>query len=109
MKMDLHNLPARQLAGMIKSRQASAREVVGAFLDRIEALNPTYNAIVSMLPREDILAQADAADAAVARGDTEGGEPLKCNCRSIGAEARRKAFYRKIRRKAGNPPNRSGS
>jgi amidase len=70
--MDLHNLPARQLAGMIKSREVSAREVVSAFLDRIEALNPTYNAIVSMLPREDILAQADAADTAVARGDAIG-------------------------------------
>jgi amidase len=57
---------------MIKSRQASAREVVTAFLDRIEALNPTYNAIVSMRPREDILAQTDAADAAVASGDTVG-------------------------------------
>ncbi len=38
--MDLHNLPARQLAGMIKSREVSAREVVSAFLDRIEALTP---------------------------------------------------------------------
>jgi amidase len=70
--MDLHNLPARRLADMIKSREASAREVITAFLDRIDALNPTYNAIVSMLPREDILAQADAADAAVARGDAVG-------------------------------------
>jgi len=70
--MDLHNLPARQLAAMIRAREASAREVVTAFLDRISALNPTYNAIVSMRPREDILAQADAADAAVARGDAVG-------------------------------------
>jgi amidase len=70
--MDLHNLPARQLAALIKSREASAREVVSAFLDRIEALNPTYNAIVSLLPRARILAQADAADAAVARGDSIG-------------------------------------
>jgi len=70
--MDLHNLPARRLAGMIKSRQASAREVVTAFLDRIEALNPTYNAIVSLLPRAQIMAQADAADMAVARGDAVG-------------------------------------
>jgi amidase len=70
--MDLHNFPARQLAGMIRSREASAREVVTAFLDRIEALNPTYNAIISLLPRAQIIAQADAADAAVARGDAVG-------------------------------------
>jgi len=70
--MDLHNVSARQLAALIKSRQASAREVAGAFLDRIEALNPTYNAIVSLLPRAQIMAQADAADGAVARGDAIG-------------------------------------
>ena len=36
-----------------------------AFLDRIDAVNPTYNAIVSMRPRSDLLAEADRADDAV--------------------------------------------
>lgn len=66
--MDLINFPARQLAAMIKSRKASAREVMSAFLDRIDALNPTYNPIVSMRPRDECLALADEADAEVTRG-----------------------------------------
>jgi amidase len=70
--MDLPNLPARQLAAKIRTRQASAREVMTAFLDRIETLNPTYNAIVSLRPRETCLALADLADATVARGETVG-------------------------------------
>ena len=71
-KTDLPGLPARRLAALIKSREASARDVVTAFLDRIEALNPTYNAIISLLPRANIMAQADAADEAVARGEEVG-------------------------------------
>ena len=39
-----------------------------ACLDRIDRLNPTYNAIVSLQPREQLLAQADARDAQLARG-----------------------------------------
>lgn len=66
--MDLFSLSARQLATMIKSRKASAREVMSAFLDRIDALNPIYNAIVSRIPREECLALADEADAEVMRG-----------------------------------------
>jgi amidase len=57
---------------MIRERAVSSREVIGAFLDRIDAVNPKHNAIVSPRPREDILREADAADAAVARGDALG-------------------------------------
>ena len=55
-------LSAVELAALLKRRAASAREVAAAFLDRIELLNPEYNAIVSLRPRADILAEADAAD-----------------------------------------------
>lgn len=65
-------LPARRLATLIRRRELSSREVVRAFLDRIDALNPRFNAIVSRVETEAALAQADAADAAVARGDTLG-------------------------------------
>ena len=40
----------------------SCREVMTAYLDRIERLNPRFNAIVSLRPREALLAEADAAD-----------------------------------------------
>ena len=56
----------------IRARELSSREVVTAFLDHIAALNPRFNAIVSMRPPEQVLAEADAADAAVARGEPVG-------------------------------------
>jgi amidase len=69
---DICQLPAREIAALIRRRALSSREVVGAFLQQVDALNPRFNAIVSMVPREQVLAQADAADAAVARGDVLG-------------------------------------
>lgn len=65
-------LPARALAALIRRRELSSREVVQAFLERIDALNPRFNAIVSLVEPGKALAAADAADAAVARGDTLG-------------------------------------
>lgn len=69
---ELCRLDAGTLSRLIARRDVSAREVVGAFLDHIAAINPTYNAIVSLRPREDILAEADAADTALARGEASG-------------------------------------
>src|SRR5690606_5851082 len=50
---ELCRLDAGTLFRLIARRDISAREVVGAFLDHIAAINPTYNAIVSLRPRED--------------------------------------------------------
>ena len=50
---------------MIRMRDVSAREVVEAFIARIDALNPTYNAIVSRVPHDEVVRAADAADRAV--------------------------------------------
>ncbi|MDB6002777.1 MAG: amidase [Rhizobacter sp.] len=69
---EICELPARELAALIRSRALSSRDVVSAFLQRIDALNPRFNAIVSRVEPELVLAQADAADAAVARGDALG-------------------------------------
>jgi amidase len=59
---------AVELAGMIRDREVSSREVVRAHLDRIEAVNPALNAIIRLLP-DQALAAADAADRAVADGN----------------------------------------
>ncbi|KQZ97865.1 amidase [Mesorhizobium sp. Root157] len=64
-------MPAVELAAAIRHRALSVREVVTAFLDRIEAVNPKVNAIVSLRDRNDILREADAADLHLAGG----GEP----------------------------------
>ena len=66
----IHYLDATALAALIRSRQMSSREVVQAHLDRINAVNPQINAIVTLVA-EDALRAADAADQAVA-----GGAPL---------------------------------
>ncbi|MCV0397992.1 MAG: amidase [Rhizobiaceae bacterium] len=65
-------MAATELVRAIRDRQFSVREVVSAFLDRIEDANPTVNAIISMRPRETVLAEADAADSALAAGATPG-------------------------------------
>ena len=62
---------AAALARAIRLRQVSSREAVQAALDRCEAVNPRINAVVKLLP-EEALAAADAADAAVARGEVLG-------------------------------------
>lgn len=61
-------LPGHTLAGMIAARQVSAVEVMTAYLDRIERLNPKVNAIIALQNRAGLLKQAAAADAAVQSG-----------------------------------------
>jgi amidase len=60
------------LARAIRQRKVSAREAMAAYLDRIEAVNPKVNAIVSMPPRETLMAQAAAADERQAKGEPLG-------------------------------------
>ena len=58
---ELHYLPARQLARLIRSRKVSATEVMRAFIAQIERVNPKVNAIVTFLP-EQALKAAKALD-----------------------------------------------
>ncbi|TPN79349.1 amidase [Mesorhizobium sp. CU2] len=69
---DICRLSAVDLTEAIRQRRLSVREVVAAFLDRIEAVNPLVNAIVSLRERADILAEAAGADAHLARGGEAG-------------------------------------
>jgi amidase len=55
----------------MRARELSAVEVMQAHLAQIERVNPHVNAIVTLLP-ERALARAEAADAALARGDEVG-------------------------------------
>lgn len=68
---DIWRLSATELSGLIKARQLSAREATRAALDRLDAVNPAINAVIDHRP-EDALAQADAVDAALSRGDDIG-------------------------------------
>src|SRR5882757_7889582 len=68
---DLWRLPAKDVAALIKSKQVSAKEAALAALARLDAVNPAINAVVDHRPA-DVLAQADAIDAAIARGEDAG-------------------------------------
>ena len=61
-----------RLSAMISSRAVSCREVMIAFLDRIDSVNPAVNAIVALQSRESLLAQADERDRQLARGESCG-------------------------------------
>jgi amidase len=66
--LDLTDLSATDLSSALARRTVSAVEAMTAFLDRIDAINPSVNAIVSLRPRDDLMAEAQAADAAPRRG-----------------------------------------
>jgi aspartyl-tRNA(Asn)/glutamyl-tRNA(Gln) amidotransferase subunit A len=62
---------ATELATLIRTKQLSSREVVQAHLDRIRAINPKINAIVTLVA-EAALEAADTAQVAVMSGDALG-------------------------------------
>lgn len=68
---DLWRLSATDLANRIRSRDISARDVALDALARLDAVNPAINAVVDHRP-QTTLAQADAVDAAVGRGEDPG-------------------------------------
>lgn len=68
----LVNLGATELSHLVHTRQASSREIVTAFLSRIDECNDTFNAIVSQRPRDEVLREADQADGSLARSGGAG-------------------------------------
>ena len=68
---DLCFAPATEQRALLATRQISARELLEAYLARIEQVNPAVNAIVTIDP-VGARAQADASDAARTRADAMG-------------------------------------
>src|SRR5262245_29763040 len=68
--MELLELSAHALSEAIRTRQASCREVMRATLERIERVNPTFNAIVSLRDGDELLREADQRDAHLKHGPT---------------------------------------
>src|SRR5512139_3374356 len=66
---DIVMMDAASLSHAIHARKVSCTEVMGAYLDHIDALNPKVNAIVSLQDRGDLLRQAKARDGQLARGE----------------------------------------
>ena len=68
----LTDAAATDLSSALRHRQISARELMQAVLDRIDATNPAINAIVTLRPRDTLLAEAEAMDAAPHPGPLAG-------------------------------------
>ena len=68
---DLWRLSAADLAGLIRSKQVSAKQAAVAALARLDAVNPGINAVIDHRP-DQVLAQAGDIDAAIARGQDPG-------------------------------------
>jgi amidase len=65
-------MPATEMVQRIRDRELSCRELMEAHLNRIERVNPVVNAVVTQLPREQLMARAEAADEALAGGKDVG-------------------------------------
>ncbi len=66
-RTDIWRMSAMELAEAIRSKDISSQEVIEAHLQRIEAVNPSVNAVTVILG-EQALEAAKAADRAVAGG-----------------------------------------
>jgi amidase len=62
---------AGTLVSAIRSREISSRELLSLYLERVERINPTLNAVVTVVA-ERAMAEAAAADQATARGEAAG-------------------------------------
>ena len=70
--INLTDLDASALSDAIHARQVSCTEVMQAYLQRIDRLNPTYNAIVNLAPADVLLTQARQCDEELSRGQSRG-------------------------------------
>lgn len=69
---DILDMSAVALAGALRRRDLSARELMTAHLARVDALNPRFNAIVSRIDHNAALKQAAALDEEAAAGRFRG-------------------------------------
>src|SRR5947209_6859346 len=65
---DICFLSAKQMADLVRQKKLSARELMQAHLKQIHRVNPKVNAIVTLVPEDKLMAQAAAADEALAHG-----------------------------------------
>lgn len=65
---DIVAMPAHALSDAIRQRRVSCREVMTAYLQHIDEVNPRLNAIVARRDAQDLLREADERDAQLAAG-----------------------------------------
>jgi amidase len=69
LRSDIVMLDGAALSELIRSRQVSCVEVMNAYLDHIEVVNPHVNAIVALQDRAVLLSESQERDAQLARGE----------------------------------------
>ena len=69
---DIVDWSAAELSVAIDRRLVSCVEVMTAYLDRIDLVNPRVNAIVALRPRADLLREAAEKDEMLAAGQRQG-------------------------------------
>jgi amidase len=69
---DICWMTATEMSAAIRAKRVSSREVMQAHLKQIALVNPEVNAIVTLVPTDVLLAQADEADRELARGNVRG-------------------------------------
>lgn len=68
--MDLLKAGLSEIAGAVKTKKVSAKEVCSFFLDRAQRLDPQLNSFVGLNP--NLLKEAEAIDARVQKGEDPG-------------------------------------
>ena len=71
---ELLTLTLTELTARLLQRKASPVELLQAVFERIDAVNPTLNALIAQVDRDALRAQAKQAEARIARGE---GRPLE--------------------------------
>ena len=61
-------MKAVEMVRLMRQKKLSAREVMEAHLRQIERVNPRVNAMVTLVPEDQLMAQARVADEALAKG-----------------------------------------
>ncbi|WBU56511.1 amidase [Paracoccus sediminicola] len=69
---EVTDLGVVDLVAAIRGKELSCREVMEAYLSRIDRVNPIYNAIITRQDPDALMAAADQADRSLAAGDELG-------------------------------------
>jgi amidase len=69
---DITDFNASELSERIHQGKISCTEVMQAYLQRIDKLNPRYNAIVNLAPADTLMAQARQCDKELAQSQSRG-------------------------------------
>jgi amidase len=69
---DICFMNAVDMAALLRSKKISAREVMQAHIKQIAKVNAKVNAIITVIPEDELMAQALAADESIAKGNIMG-------------------------------------